>query len=128
MSSPNQVADKVLQGQAISSRIKRIRELLIFIGRSALVKLFTFSISLAVVPIGSYFLSLKYIWVGTSCLFERFTRVLTLVLSGDTTAAALVAVFMANLVLVAYIIVSVQEESKARTGTVTAPDETKKTQ
>lgn len=90
--------------------------------------MFTFSVSLAVVPIGSYFLSLQYIWVGTSCrLFERFTRVVTLALSGNTTAAALVAVFMANLVLVAYIIVSVQEESKARTVEVTAPGETKKT-
>lgn len=96
--------------------------------RSALVKLFAFSISLAIVPITSYFVSLKYIWVGTSCrLFKWLIRVVTLALSGDTTAAALVAVFTANLVLVAYIIVSVQEESKARNITASAPSETKKT-
>jgi hypothetical protein len=47
--------------------------------------------------------------------------------SGDTTASALTAVFAANLVLVAYVIVSVQEESKAR-ATMTTTGETKKTQ
>jgi len=45
---------------------------------------------------------------------------------GDTTASALTAVFTANLILVAYIIVSVQEESKAKAITITA-EETKKT-
>jgi len=90
MSGPNQVADKGLQG-------------------GALFKLFAFSISLAVVPIASYFLSQKYVWAG------------------DTTASALTAVFTANFILVAYIIVSVQEESKARATTTTATDETKKT-
>jgi len=48
--------------------------------------------------------------------------------SGDATASALTAVFAANLVLVAYIIVSVQEESKARAATATTTGETKKTQ
>jgi hypothetical protein len=51
---------------------------------------------------------------------------MTLALSENTTASALTAVFAANLVLVAYIIVSVQEESKARATTTTV--ETKKTQ
>ena len=48
--------------------------------------------------------------------------------SGDATASALTAVFAANLVLIAYVIVSVQEESKARATTTTTPGETKKTQ
>jgi len=90
MSGPNQVADKGLQG-------------------GVLIKLFTFSISLAVLPLASYFLSQKYLWAG------------------DATASALTAVFAANVVLVAYIIVSVQEESNAR-ATTTTPSETKKTQ
>jgi len=50
---------------------------------------------------------------------------LLLVLSGDTTASALTAVFAANLILVAYIIVSVQEESKAKA--ITTTTETRKT-
>jgi len=91
MSSPNQVADKVLQG-------------------SVLAKLFAFSIALAVVPLASYFLSQKYVW------------------GGNSTASALTAVFAANLVLVAYITVSIQEESKARATTTTAAGETRKTQ
>ena len=93
-----------------------------------MVKLFAFSISLAVVPIASYFLSLEYVWAGKSYrLFEPGFPELTLVSAGDTTASALTAVFMANLVLVAYIITSVQEESKARAATTTA-GEMKKTQ
>ncbi|KAF9646766.1 hypothetical protein BDM02DRAFT_3188534 [Thelephora ganbajun] len=91
MSGPNQVADKELQG-------------------GTLAKLFTFSISLAVVPIASYFLTQKYVWAG------------------DTTASALTAVFLANVVLGAYIIVSVREENKARATTTTTTGETKKTQ
>jgi len=51
---------------------------------------------------------------------------LSLVL-GDTTAAALTAVFAANFILVAYIIVSVQEENKAKAITTTTTHETKKT-
>jgi len=47
---------------------------------------------------------------------------------GDATASALTAVFTANVVLAAYIFVSVQEENKARVATTTTADETKKTQ
>jgi len=88
MSGPNRGADKPLQW-------------------STLVKLSTFSLSLAVVPIASYFLTLQYVWAG------------------NATASALFAVFTANLIIVAFVVVSVQEENKARTIT---PDEAKKTQ
>jgi len=58
---------------------------------------------------------------GPPCVYDN--RCLFL---GDTTASALTAVFTANLILVAYIIVSVQEESKAKATTIIT-DETKKT-
>ena len=48
--------------------------------------------------------------------------------TGDTTASALTAVFTANVVLVAYIVVSVQEEGKARATATATTGETKKTQ
>lgn len=64
---------------------------------------------------------LTFIWTG-------FARAITLGFSGNTTASALTAVFAANLVLVAYIVVSVQEEAKARATTTPATGETKKTQ
>ncbi|KAF4619688.1 hypothetical protein D9613_005148 [Agrocybe pediades] len=57
-----------------------------------LAKLIVFSISLGVVPIGSYFLSLKYVW------------------NENSTFAAITAVVAANVVLVAYIISSVLED------------------
>ncbi|KAI0082581.1 hypothetical protein K474DRAFT_1703072 [Panus rudis PR-1116 ss-1] len=72
-----------------------------------LVKLLIFAISLAVVPISSYFLSEKYLW------------------DGNNVYAAITAIVAANAVLVAYIIASVLEENAA------APKpaaETKKTQ
>ena len=50
------------------------------------------------------------------------------IFTGDATASALTAVFIANIVLVAYIFVSVQEENKARVATTTTAEETKKTQ
>jgi len=60
-----------------------------------LIKLVIFSLSLAIVPITSYFASLKYIW------------------SGNATFAAITAVFSANLVLVTYICVSIMEDKKS---------------
>lgn len=92
-------------------------------------KLFTFSISLALGPIASYFLSLKYVWAGASLgHLDSICACGNSSFSGDTTASALTAVFVANIVLVAYIVVSVQEESKARATTTTKGGETKKTQ
>jgi len=74
-----------------------------------LVKLFIFSISLAVVPISSYFLSEKYLW------------------DGNSTFAALTAAFSANLVLAGYILISMQEENRAiATAVVTDTTESKK--
>jgi hypothetical protein len=59
---------------------------------------------------------------------NAFSYEMTLASVGDKTASALTAVFAANLVLAAYIVVSVQEESKARAATTTTVGETKKTQ
>ncbi|KDR83865.1 hypothetical protein GALMADRAFT_86504 [Galerina marginata CBS 339.88] len=59
-----------------------------------LFKLIVFSVSLGVIPLASYFLSLDYLWHGNS------------------TFAAITAVVAANVVLVAYIISSVLEDKK----------------
>ncbi|KAF9482506.1 hypothetical protein BDN70DRAFT_991134 [Pholiota conissans] len=59
-----------------------------------LAKLITFSVSLGVIPIGSYFLSLNYLW------------------DQNSTFAAITAVVAANIVLVTYIIVSILEDKR----------------
>ncbi|EIW82405.1 hypothetical protein CONPUDRAFT_54999, partial [Coniophora puteana RWD-64-598 SS2] len=63
--------------------------------RSTLIKLVIFSVSLAVLPLSSYFLSQKYVWAGAFFY------------------AAITAIFMANAVLVAYIISSVLEDQQS---------------
>lgn len=57
-----------------------------------LIKLIIFSLSLGVIPIGSYFISEKYFW------------------KGNATYAAITAIIAANLVLVAYIVLSLIED------------------
>ncbi|KAK2466125.1 hypothetical protein APHAL10511_001767 [Amanita phalloides] len=59
-----------------------------------LIKLFIFTLSLGMVPVVTYFASLKYIW------------------HGDSTYAAITAVAAANIVLVLYIISSIIEDKK----------------
>ncbi|KII95237.1 hypothetical protein PLICRDRAFT_97498, partial [Plicaturopsis crispa FD-325 SS-3] len=74
-----------------------------------LVKLILFSVSLAVVPISIYFASEKYVF------------------DGNSTYAAIAAVFSANIVLAAYIVASLLEDRPS--GTAPAPEkkpETKK--
>ncbi|KAJ7095276.1 hypothetical protein B0H15DRAFT_775539 [Mycena belliarum] len=70
-----------------------------------LAKLVFFSLSLGIIPISSYFASMKYLW------------------NGNATYAALTAVVGANVVLVAYIITSILDDKRP-----TAPAESKKTQ
>lgn len=60
--------------------------------RGTLIKLTIFSLSLGIVPLASYFGSLKYIW------------------NGNSTFAAITAVAAANVVLVAYIVSSLMED------------------
>jgi len=73
--------------------------------RGALFKLLGFSISLAVVPISSYFISSKYIW------------------HDDHTYAAITAVVAANIVLVAYILSSVLEDQGDRARAETSKEQ-----
>ncbi|KAJ7499027.1 hypothetical protein FB451DRAFT_22025 [Mycena latifolia] len=73
-----------------------------------LAKLVFFSLSLGIIPITSYFASLKYLW------------------NGNATYAALTAVIGANLVLVGYIITSILDDK--RTTAPSPPKESKKTQ
>ncbi|KAJ7228768.1 hypothetical protein GGX14DRAFT_344897 [Mycena pura] len=78
-------------------------------GSRQLAKLIFFSLSLGLVPITSYFGSLKYLW------------------NGNTTYAALTAVVGANIVLAAYITISILDDQ--RTTTTTVPEkESKKNQ
>ncbi|KDQ21076.1 hypothetical protein BOTBODRAFT_27077 [Botryobasidium botryosum FD-172 SS1] len=63
---------------------------------SILTKLLTFSIALAIAPIGSYFISIWYIFKGNSVY------------------AALIAIVASNLVLAAFIFASVLEDNDAR--------------
>ncbi|KAJ7179232.1 hypothetical protein C8R46DRAFT_1073023 [Mycena filopes] len=71
-----------------------------------LAKLAFFSLSLGIVPIASYFGSMKYLW------------------NGNATYAALTAVVGANLVLVAYIIAAIRDDQR----TPPPATESKKTQ
>lgn len=81
----------------------------------------------------SLLLPISKIHVGRYALSFTWTEVAGVIndcsfFTGDATASALTAVFMANVVLVAYIYISVQEENKARVATTATTDETKKTQ
>ena len=97
--------------------------------RSILAKLLIFSITLAVAPLSSYFLSEKYLWNGmlhTPPL--TLGRYLTLRVLGNSTFAAITAIVAANIVLVVYIIMSVLEEKAATSTQPSSETETKKTQ
>ncbi|KAI0776008.1 hypothetical protein BD413DRAFT_525726 [Trametes elegans] len=75
---------------------------------SVLAKLVVFALSLGIAPISSYFLSRDYLW------------------NGNTIYAAITAIVSANLVLVAYIIESVREESRLNARETPQKAETKK--
>ena len=81
--------------------------------RGVLAKLITFALALGTVPISSYFLSRDYLW-GGMCSQIIFCVLLNLVCTGNTIYAAITAIVSANLVLIAYIIESVREESRLR--------------
>ncbi|KAG0700589.1 hypothetical protein DFH29DRAFT_931349 [Suillus ampliporus] len=63
--------------------------------RAALMKLLFFAATLAVLPISSYFVTEKYVW------------------SGNSNYAAITAICVANLVLIAYIVMSVMEDNQS---------------
>jgi hypothetical protein len=63
--------------------------------KGVLVKLIIFSLSLAIVPITSYFVTEKYVW------------------NGNSNYAAITAIFAANAVLVAYIITSLLDDRES---------------
>ncbi|KTW26916.1 uncharacterized protein T551_03378 [Pneumocystis jirovecii RU7] len=63
----------------------------------ALIKFFLFSTAMVIVPISSYYLSLKYV-------FDY----------NKTTYAAIIAVLMANAVLIGYIILALMEDRNDR--------------
>ncbi|KAG1793373.1 uncharacterized protein BJ212DRAFT_487276 [Suillus subaureus] len=63
--------------------------------RAALMKLLFFAATLAILPISSYFFSEKYVW------------------SGNSNYAAITAICAANIVLIAYIVVSLMEDKQS---------------
>ncbi|KAG6335531.1 hypothetical protein ID866_3561 [Astraeus odoratus] len=65
------------------------------VARAALIKLLFFAAALAILPITSYFVSSKYIWTG------------------NVVYAAVTAVCVANIVLIAYIVLSVLEDRQS---------------
>nr|P0CS24.1 RecName: Full=Vacuolar ATPase assembly integral membrane protein VMA21 [Cryptococcus neoformans var. neoformans JEC21]P0CS25.1 RecName: Full=Vacuolar ATPase assembly integral membrane protein VMA21 [Cryptococcus neoformans var. neoformans B-3501A] len=76
---------------------------------AVLYKLVLFALLMAVVPIGTYFSTLNYLWDGASrCGFP----------SGlcSTTFAAISAIAAANLILVGYVVVAFREDAASRTG------------
>ncbi|KAF8735033.1 hypothetical protein AX14_002847 [Amanita brunnescens Koide BX004] len=75
-----------------------------------LIKLFVFTLSLGMVPVVSYFASLKYLW------------------SGNSTYAAITSVAAANIVLVLYITFSIIEDRQDGKTTAQTQPETKKKQ
>jgi hypothetical protein len=78
-----------------------------------LAKLLFFSASLGLVPLASYYTSLKYVFEGTSYFAISAQETDNLVNQiGNATFAAITAVVAANIVLVAYIITSVLEDRK----------------
>lgn len=66
---------------------------------AVLFKLTSFSAALAIVPLSSYFLSMKFLW------------------GGNSTYAAITAILSANVVLILYIIVSISEDQKSQPAT-----------
>ncbi len=77
-----------------------------------LFKLLTFSVMLGVVPIGSYFATLDYVWHGEYLFCASIVRTERL-WAGNATMAAITAIVSANVVLLAYIILSIIEDGKA---------------
>ncbi|KAF7352885.1 hypothetical protein MVEN_01255800 [Mycena venus] len=75
-----------------------------------LAKLIFFTLSLGIVPITSYFGSLKYLW------------------NGNATYSAFTAVGAANLILVAYIVTAILDDKRTTTTPSPSTKETKKTQ
>ncbi|QRV72492.1 VMA21 domain-containing protein [Ceratobasidium sp. AG-Ba] len=65
---------------------------------AVLFKLTGFSIALAVVPLSSYFISMKFLW------------------GGNSTYAAITAILSANVVLILYILLSISEDQQSRPG------------
>ncbi|KAG2362061.1 hypothetical protein BDR07DRAFT_1358137 [Suillus spraguei] len=63
--------------------------------RAALIKLVFFAATLIILPISSYFFTEKYVW------------------SGNSNYAAITAICAANIVLIAYIVVSVMEDKQS---------------
>lgn len=90
--------------------------------RKVLVKLVIFSLALGIAPLSSYFASEKYLWNGRSHSSGDFT--FWHLHAGNSTYAAVTAIVAANIVLVAYIVMSVMEENRA-TRAAQVPDSKK---
>jgi hypothetical protein len=80
-----------------------------------LVKLIIFSVTLGILPIGSYFFTLNYVWKGIQDNLNNWQDSNVDLLVGDSTSAAITAIVAANVLLAAYIITAVLEDRTSTT-------------
>lgn len=78
-------------------------------------KLLLFAFLVAVVPITTYFTTIKHIFDGelrvATCGSCKNTKLLRHVSKGNTTYAAIAAIISANIIMVAYVIVALNEDA-----------------
>lgn len=99
-----------------------------FYDSGVLIKLVMFALSLAFIPIATYFCTQKFFFQGVLLAVSHLNAWADILrFSDNPTFAAIAAVFAANVILVAYIVRSVAEDRSSLTN-VKKPGETKKEQ
>ncbi|RCI11490.1 hypothetical protein L249_7296 [Ophiocordyceps polyrhachis-furcata BCC 54312] len=84
--------------------------------KHVIVKLLAFSLAMIVLPIGSYFVSVDTIFKGRASLISSFPdSLLTRPLQGNSSYAGAFAALLANVVLIAYVVVAMNEDASDRT-------------
>jgi hypothetical protein len=79
--------------------------------RNVIVKLLAFTLAMVVGPIGTYFLTLNTVFKGMLARLERenVTWMMLTWTAGNSTFAGATAAVMANVVLVAYVVIAMRE-------------------
>lgn len=82
--------------------------------RAVIYKLLAFTAAMIVGPIGTYFLTLNTIFGGLSGRSFFHCHAFTEYYVGNSTFAGATAAFMANVVLIAYVIVAMREDESEK--------------